>query len=323
MVVVPVSVIDHNGEPVSGLTLTDFSLKEDGRKQPIDHIGTAESVPLEIALLFDISASSDPMFKFQQETAAKFLRDVMRPDDRATIFTIGAKPLLVTTRETSEPSVLAIKNIIPTKEQTAFYDAVKAAANHLEKETPQGRRKVIVVISDGDDTNSDGVVKAIWEAERKIADNIGNVKLRELRVKARDTAKVVEQMKVLKALQDADAVLYSINPGGNSFQLNKMAVFGQENLQKFSDETGGTAFLPKFQPVETADVNQNSINVRRNTEMLERIFRQITGELRAQYLVQYYSEGEFPDGKFVRIDMGLNAKPGLRIRARQGYYVKN
>ncbi len=323
LVVVPVSVIDPNGEPVLGLKANNFQIKEENRPQIVDNVGNAENVPLEIALLFDVSASSDAMFKFQQETAAKFLRDVLKGEDRATIFTIGQRSHLVQARDTAERSIIAIRSITPTKEQTAFYDSVRIAANYLGKNSPQGRRKVIVIISDGEDTNSDGVLRAIWAAERNIADNVQGAKLREIRVKARDTAKVVEQVKVVKALQDADSVLYAINPGGNSIQLNSMAVFGQENMQKFADETGGTAFLPKFQPVETKDQLQNSVNIRKNTETLERIFKQLANELRAQYLVQYYSESEFPLNKYVKLDVALQTLGNMRVRARRGYYVKN
>ena len=323
LVVVPVSVTDTNGEPVLGLKAESFRIREENKPQTVDSLGTADNVPLEIALLFDISARTDAMFRFQQETAAKFLQEVLRGEDRATVFTIGQKGTVVGGRENAERAAVAIKSITPTKEQTAFYDSVRAAANYLQRNAPERRRKVLLVISDGEDTNSEGVLKAIWNAERKVADNIGGAELRALRVKARDTAKTVEQVRVLKALQDADSVLYAINPGGNSFQLNSMAVFGQENMQKFADETGGAAFLPKFQPVETADTMQNSVNIRKNTETLERIFRQIANELRAQYLVQYYSETEFPQNKYVKLDVGLTAPGSLRVRARQGYYVKN
>jgi hypothetical protein len=90
---------------------------------------------------------------------------------------------------------------------------------------------------------------------------------------------------VLKSLQDADTVFYSINPGGSSLSLNKMAQFGQDNLQKFADDTGGTAYLPKFQPVDTKDELANTSNMKKNTAMLETIFKQLANELRAQYLV--------------------------------------
>ena len=324
LVVVPVSVTDANGQPVSGLKSDGFRIAEEGKNQQIENVSDAQKVPLEIALLFDISASTDSMFKFEQETAAKFLREVMRADDRATIFTIGESAKLILPRDSAEKAAAAIKSIQPTKEQTAFYDSVTAAAKYLQKNAPQGARKVIVVISDGDDTNSAGVIKAIFAAERKIVTGDMNSKdLRSLRVKERDTAKIREQVKVLTALQNADTVFYSVNPGGNSYQLNVSSVFGQSNLEKFADDTGGTAFIPKFSPTDLKDTYQNSSNINRNQEILTTIFRQLTNELQAQYLVQYYSDGEFANGKYIKLDVGLRNPQNYKVRARQGYFVKN
>ena len=319
----PVSVTDANGQPVLGLNAKDFRIDEESKQQTIDSLGNANVVPLEIALLFDVSASTDTMFKFEQETAAKFLREVMRSNDRATIFTVGTRGVLVQSRDTSEKSMESVRSIAPTKEQTAFYDSVRVAADYLKKNTPPGARKVIVIISDGEDTNSEGIIRAIWNAERKITDDVQGERLRDLRVKARDNAKIAEQSKVLKSLQDADTVFYSINPGGSSYQLNKISVFGQQNMQRFADETGGTAFLPKFGPIDTKDQYQNANNVRRNQELLERIFRQLANELRSQYLIQYYSESDFPLNRYVKLDVRLQNRADLRVRARQGYYVKN
>ncbi len=326
LVVVPVSVLNANGDPVLGLKAQDFRIAEENRQQTIDNVGDAENVPLEIALLFDVSASTDAMFKFQQETAAKFLREVLRSEDRATIFTVGQKPFLIQSRDTAERSIVSTLSIFPQKGATAFFDTVRTAADFLKINSPQGRRRVIVVISDGEDNFSEGVQKAQRNAERKIVDNSpdpGLKRLGGLVFQAQQSAKRSERMKVLKALQDADVVHYSINPGGSSYKLNTMSVFGQENMQKFADETGGTAFLPKFQPIDTRDVLQNSTNVRKNTETLDFIFRQIANELRAQYLVQYYSEAEFPQNKYVKLDVGLQSPGNLRVRARRGYYVKN
>ncbi len=126
----------------------------------------------------------------------------------------------------------------------------------------------------------------------------------------------------MRSLQNADTVFYSINPAGSSYQLNKISTFGQSNLQKFADETGGTAFLPKFQPIDTKDQLQNSYGTRRNQETLTQIFRQLASELQAQYLVQYYSTGNFPANKYVKLDVGLTNPNKFRVRARQGYFGK-
>ena len=326
LVVVPVSVTDAAGQPILGLTEKDFFVQEENKPQQIERVTDAEKIPLEIALLFDVSASTDAMFNFQQETAARFLREVMRPEDRATIFTIGERPLMIQARSSAEQSAVSIKTIRPTKQFTAFYDSVYAAASYLQKNTPSGRRKVIVVISDGEDTNSERIRKAIQEGYASLGkklDTLDSKTLYQLTVAKRNEASAREQLRVLQALQNADTVFYSINTAGSSSQLNKMSLYGQSNLQKFADETGGTAFLPKFQRTALKDQLQNSQNMRLNQETLIKIFQQLTNELQAQYLVQYYSDADFPQNKYVKLNLGLNNPNKLRVRARQGYFVKN
>lgn len=324
LVVVPVSVTDAGGQPVLGLTAKDFWVTEESRPQTVEQVSDAEKVPLEIAILFDVSASTDAMFQFEQETAAKFLQEVMRPEDHATIFTIGERPNMIQARSDAAKSAISIKSIQPTRQQTDFYDSVTAAANYLQQNAPKGTRKVVVVISDGDDTANDAILDAIGKAENKPnIDKLSYAERRELRVKVRDSAKVKEQNKVLKALQNADAVFYAINPGGNSYQMNASSSFGQLNLEKFAGETGGTAFLPKFEPIALKGQSTlNEYNVKKNQDMLTTIFRQLANELRAQYLVQYYSEADFALNRYVNLKVGLNNQRNLRLRARQGYFVK-
>lgn len=326
LVVIPVSVTDAAGNPVTNLGKNDFSVIEEGRRQEVDSVGNAEVVPLEIALLFDVSASTDAMFKFQQETAAKFLQDVLKPTDRATIFTIGAEPILVAPRAASEAAITSVKTISPTKQFTAFYDSVASAAEYLAKNAPSGTRRVIVVISDGEDTNSTRIARAIQDGYRRAGDKINtldNKALYQLTVNNRNEASLKERVRIGKALQDGDTVFYSINPAGSSYQLNKMSMFGQENMERFAIETGGSAYLPKFLPVDTKDEVRNAANMKKNTASLETIFRQLANELRAQYLVQYYSDAEYPEGRFVKLDVALKNPATNKLRARQGYYVKN
>jgi hypothetical protein len=80
--------------------------------------------------------------------------------------------------------------------------------------------------------------------------------------------------------------------------------------------------LPKFAPIDLKDKLQNVVNSRRNQEVLTRIFQQLANELQAQYLVQYYSEGNFPPNKYVKLDVKLANPSKNKLRARQGYFVK-
>jgi len=321
-----VSVTDANGQPVTGLKTEDFRVLEEGKPQKLDHVGTADQVPLDIALLFDVSASTDAMFKFEQETAAKFVRDVLRPDDRAAIFTVGQTPILVQGRDNAEKSMGSIMLIAATKGATAFFDTVSMAADYLRRNTPEGRRKVILVISDGEDNFSENVQRIERKLESNIVDNKPDPdysRTKSIVVQAQDTAKRSERTRVSKALQDGDTVFFSINPAGSSYTLNSISIFGQENMQVFATDTGGTAYLPKFAPIDAKDTLQNSSNMRKNQATLDLIFRQLANELQAQYLVEYYPETNYPEGRFVKLDVGLQNAAGRKVRARQGYYVKH
>ncbi len=326
LVMVPVSVTDATGQPVLGLQAKDFRVLEENQPQEIAQISDAEKVPLEIALLFDVSASTDSMFQFELDTASQFLKEVMRPADRATIFTIGEVPNMIQGRDSSEKSQISIKSIQPTKEWTAFYDSVNEAASYLQKNAPQGSRKVIIAISDGEDTNSEGVRRGFATLERtmgKKIDTMTQVERRSIYSQKRNEIRGAEQINSVRFLQNADTVFYAINPAGSSYQLNQISQFGQSNLQKFADETGGTAFLPKFAPIDLKDRLQNAVNARRNQFILTSIFEQLANELQAQYLVQYYSEGNFPPNKYVKLNVNLPNSNKVRVRSRQGYFVKN
>jgi len=325
LVVIPASVTDANGQPVQGLTKEDFRVIEEGKPQKIDNVGSADAVPLEIALLFDVSASTDAMFKFEQETAAKFLLDVMKPKDRATVFTVGQTPILVQGRDTAERSVMSVRSISATKGATAFFDTVSMASTYLRKNAPEGTRRVMVVISDGEDNFSEAVKNVERRIESNIVDNKNDPNYEQTRkvvVQAQDASKRAERARVSKALQDADTVFFSINPAGSSYTLNQISVFGEENMQTFANETGGTAFLPKFAPVDTKDNYQNESNIRKNQQVLDRIFGELASELRAQYLIQYYPEGEYANGRFVKLSVTLANPSRGKVRAREGYYVK-
>jgi len=107
----------------------------------------------------------------------------------------------------------------------------------------------------------------------------------------------------LREVQRSDTIFYSINPGGNSIRLNEISLKGQQDLTSLAHETGGTAFVSD----QTGD--------------LDEIFGRIATELRAQYLLSYYSSNPRFDGKFRRIAVSIPKRPELRVRSRQGYYA--
>jgi Ca-activated chloride channel homolog len=323
LIVVPVSVTDASGQAVTGLTAQDFRLSEEGRAQTIESLGTADNVPLEIALLIDVSGSINPLFDFEIKAAAQFLETVMKADDRATIFLIGDKPISLLERENAAQATARLRTVVPSGKFTAFYDTVSLAARYLQKNAPVRSRRVIVALTDGEDNWSDLTREAEKATYKDIDVNKLTQEMRNRLAARTDTAHLDAQSKILRDLQNADTVFYVINPAGDSYKLNKISKRAQLGMARFADDTGGTAFLPKFVSTNMKDPLQNPANVRRNEETLDRIFRQLASELRAQYLIQYYSESEFPLNKYVKLDVGLPSRGTARVRARQGYYVKN
>lgn len=323
LVIVPVSVLDISGQPVSGLKAQDFSVLEENKPQEIAQVSDAEKIPLEIALLIDVSGSVNPLFELEKSAAAQFLESVMRPEDRATIFLVGDKPVLTMERENAAQAAVRVRAITVSGKFTAFYDTVSLAAAYLQKNAPQRSRRVILALTDGEDNWSTLTREQEKTAVRNVdVNSLTGEKLDKLASKT-DKAHLNAQSKVLRDLQNADTVFYSINPAGNSYKLNKISTRAQNGMQKFAEDTGGTAYLPNFLPVNMKDQMQNSQNGRKNAEILLKIFKQLTNELQAQYLVQYYSDSEFPVNRYVKLNVSLQNPQNYKLRARKGYFVKN
>jgi Ca-activated chloride channel family protein len=305
LVMVPVSVIDAMGQPIHGLQVNDFRLDEEGRQQQIVEIGNPDQVPLDIALLFDVSSSvsNKGFFAFQQKAAAAFLKQVLKPADRAAVFTITDQPRLVEPLASSEVATARLLTIpaATSPVPTAFYDTVVAAAKYLNEKSADRHRRVILVISDGDD-NFSSLIRDLTVAEVR-ADQKGE----STPAAARQNLLVRRQRavaEVQRAVQQADVAFYSINPGGPSVHLNLISTRAQNDMASIAQSTGGTAFVPD------------------SDKDLERVFGEVAAELRGQYLLQYYSNSQAPGVQFRRIAVGLPARPELRVRARQGYYPK-
>jgi Ca-activated chloride channel homolog len=305
LVMVPVSVVNPQGDPVLGLQVPDFHLDEEGREQQITELGNPEQVPLDIAILFDISSSVSQkgFFAFQQKAAASFLKQVLKPVDRAAIFTIASQPQLVQSLASAQTAAAKLQTIpaATSSVPTAFYDTVSAAAKYLMENAGERHRRVIVVISDGDD-NFSNLVKDLSVAEARA--NLKGEVTPAVAKRNLDASRQRAVAEVQKAVQQADVAFYSINPGGPSVRLNQISTRAQNAMRSIAESTGGSAFVPDGE------------------RDLERVFSEVAAELRGQYLVMYYSNNQAAGGQFRNIKVAVPTHREFRIRARQGYYPK-
>ena len=295
LIVVPVSVTDAGGQPVLGLQAADFRVEEDGRTQQLTQLGDPEQIPLDIALLIDVSASVDARFAFEQKAAADFLRQVLRPGDRATIFAIDQTPRLIQPLASAEVAARQLLTVTPAKGYTAFFDSLLAAEKYLDQHSSQGRRRVIVTISDGDDT------ARIFDRYQAQSQK-GNFQLSQLEQQLQFIERAL--VGVVREIQRAEVTFYSINPSGNTMHLNPRSARAEQGMERLAAATGGAAFIPT------------------NDAELNRLFQRIASEIRTQYLLQYYSDNKGAASAFRRIAVSTPAKPQLRVRAREGYFPK-
>jgi Ca-activated chloride channel family protein len=151
----PVTVKDKKKNLVSGLTKGDFVILEDGVEQEMTFFSDEKTnPPVYVGVLMDTSPSTAGKIAFSKESAKNFLYTVLRlRKDKAAFMTFDNEVNLVQDF-TDKQDLLdrAVDKVKKTGSQTALYDAVWQFSDEKLRNAP-GRR-VIVLITDGDDTFS-------------------------------------------------------------------------------------------------------------------------------------------------------------------------
>jgi Ca-activated chloride channel homolog len=149
LVNVEVSVTDRNGATIGGLTRDDFSIQEDGQPQRIAIFERQSERPLNLILAIDTSDSVSINSRLEENAARRFTQAVLRPQDRMSLFEFSSyvRELVPFTNQAKQVD-RGLRHL-GQGGGTAFYDAILLGSQRLAGK--QGR-KVMVVVSDGDDT---------------------------------------------------------------------------------------------------------------------------------------------------------------------------
>ena len=199
---------DRHGRFVRNLNQTDFNILDDHKPvESILNFRRETDLPIELGLLLDISGSVQARFGFEKDAATGFLRRIIRPGyDRA--FVVGFnKESHLTQDFTGDFGLLAAGvQRLSDGGGTALYDAIyKACQEKLLRENPgHPIRKAIVILSDGEDNQSEhSRAQAIEMAER------------------------------------AEVLIYAISTDDSGLILR-----GDKVLEDLAASTGGRAFFP-------------------------------------------------------------------------------
>lgn len=152
-----ISVEDKLHQPVPNLSTRDFSLKIDGEVVSPASVKYVGDQPVDWVLLVDCSNSmrGEELWKPSIQEAEAELTSLMGDrGDRVALVAISTEPIILQ-QLTADQALLnaAILKLHPVG-ATALNDSVLAAVRYLvEKSTPE-RRKIVWVISDGQDNQS-------------------------------------------------------------------------------------------------------------------------------------------------------------------------
>ncbi len=149
---VTATVTDASGRFVTGLRREDFRVREDDVPQQISHF-SSERVPVSLGIVLDVSGSmSGEKYRAAERALGRFLYDLLAPDDEVFILGFSDQTDLVSDWTTDRRQLAAALSRIRPRGGTSLYDAVAEAVPMAQG--GRHKKKAVVVISDGNDTDS-------------------------------------------------------------------------------------------------------------------------------------------------------------------------
>lgn len=227
LVSVMTTVLDSSGQPAVGLNRDDFEIFEDGVRQELEVFEPQTHLPLVLALMVDASLSTAKDLHFEKESAARFIGQALAGQDRLAVYQFSDEVRRLSDYSRDVDALQrAVREITPDA-GTALYDAIVRGSRELARS--QGR-KVMILVTDGDDTTSENDFHA-----------------------------------ALGAAQRAEALLYAvvIRPIRSEAGRN---VRGEHALTQLAEGTGGRVFFPDR--VEELDQIFPAINQELRTQYL-------------------------------------------------------
>ena len=209
LVVLPTTVVDKNGHLVTTLPREAFTVLENGVQQQIKQF-KREDVPVSMGLIIDNSGSMREK-RAKVEAAALALVKASNPEDEVFIVNFNDEAFLDNphgkdfTSDIKEMEDALTR--IDSRGGTAMRDAIRMSIDHV-KEKAHKDKKVLVVVTDGNDNSS-----------------------------------VVSLEDLVKAAQQSEVLIYAV--GLLSDEERREAKRAQKALEALAEATGGETFFPR------------------------------------------------------------------------------
>ncbi|MDP6371937.1 MAG: VWA domain-containing protein [Vicinamibacterales bacterium] len=294
---VTATVTDDRGRFVDGLSRHDFRIYEDGSPQEISHF-SAERVPVSLGIVLDTSGSmAGEKMRSAQRALDRFLFDLLDPVDEVFLYRFSNYPILVRGWTTDRRDVSGALRRVDPVGGTAMYDTVAEAVPLANRGAH--RKKALVIISDGNDTNS-----------------------------------VTDPHSLRQLVRETEVLVYAIGIDGGNRTAATLRVPPRAPLPMPFPVPGGDGRSPRYPrqraPSRQGDRSVNEAALReltddsggrteiiRSADDLDPATAGVANELSRQYYMAYPAQSH-RDGRWHSIEVEVPGA-GYRVRARRGY----
>lgn len=295
---VTASVTDGDGRFVSGLRKDDFAVYEDGEPQVITHFSN-ERVPVSLGIVLDTSGSMTPdKMSAARSAIDRFIFDLLGPEDELFFMEFANRPDMVQEWTSDRRAISRAVARVAAGGGTAMYDALADAVPIAG--IGRHSKKALLVISDGNDTNSSTSVGELRQLIRE-----SEVLVYALGVDG--TAMSTRNGPTIQLPIPLPFPIPGRGPqrrlppivGGGSSRMRMSERVNADALRQITDDTGGrTEIVRGFGDLDGATAR-------------------LADELSKQYYLGYASPGK-KDGRWHAIRVDVKDRR-LAVRARRGY----
>jgi VWFA-related protein len=311
-VTTPVTVTNADGEMVLDLLQDEFHVFDNGAEQKLDHFDVGGD-PLSIVLLVETSNHIEPMFEAVKHVGIVFTDTVMGSTSEAAVLSVGSSVDTQLRFSTDPDDVQSTVNHLPLgSDDLLLYDGMAKGIAMLE-ERPVVRRRILVVVSEAQDSGSEAKLGQVLR-EAQLANvmiySIGlSTAMADLRAKPKD--KAVPQIGTP-----------GTNPGPPNTTLGAASAplpgVDLMPLVIWLVKTGKNAVGPNSLAIASKATGGLHVSVKRDSS-IQKAMDEIGGELHAQYTLAYRPRGDDLTG-YHEIKVVVD-RPGVTVRTRPGYYI--
>jgi Ca-activated chloride channel homolog len=148
---IEVAVVDGSGKPLTNLKESDFRIQDDGETARIVSFKPALGEPMAVSILVDASGSMGPYIQSVAKAASSFVQSVVREQDQVALYSIHGVPRRQVPLTTDSARIIEAFSSLKAEGETALWDAIHFSLRELKD---AGQRRAIVLLSDGEDTDS-------------------------------------------------------------------------------------------------------------------------------------------------------------------------